>query len=79
MGLRTDLGIRPPGRCAAGRAIRWTAGTASGAWLVAREVTGPEAEQVWASGRAVYRGFATYPAMARELQIRVFVLEPAAP
>jgi len=174
MGLRTELGIRPPGRSPAGRAIRWTAGTTPGAWVlartlrhldratlaltrgritvsdglagvpsvfltttgartgqprttqlvavpfgdddlavigsnfghrskhpgwvhnlaadphctagygerrapvVAREVTGAEAEQVWASGRAVYRGFATYPAMAGERQIRVFVLEPAA-
>jgi deazaflavin-dependent oxidoreductase (nitroreductase family) len=44
--------------------------------VTARELTGPEAEKVWAAGRAIYRGFATYPAMAPDRAIRVFLLQP---
>lgn len=41
----------------------------------ARELTGAEAEAVWAAGRRLYRGFSTYPAMAAGRPIRVFVLD----
>jgi deazaflavin-dependent oxidoreductase (nitroreductase family) len=45
--------------------------------VVARELTGAEAEAVWAAGRDLYRGFATYPQMAAGRSIRVFRLELA--
>lgn len=45
--------------------------------VVARELTGAEAEAAWATGRQLYRGFATYPAMAGDRTIRVFLLERA--
>jgi len=45
--------------------------------VVARELTGAEADQVWAAGRRLHRGFATYPAMATARTIRVFLLESA--
>jgi deazaflavin-dependent oxidoreductase (nitroreductase family) len=43
--------------------------------VVARELTGAEADLVWAEGRRLYRGFSTYPAMAANRTIRVFRLE----
>jgi deazaflavin-dependent oxidoreductase (nitroreductase family) len=43
--------------------------------VIARELGGAEAEQVWADGRALNRGFATYPAMAAGRSIRIFKLE----
>jgi deazaflavin-dependent oxidoreductase (nitroreductase family) len=43
--------------------------------VVARELTGAEADQVWAEARQLYRGFSTYPAMAANRTIRVFRLE----
>jgi deazaflavin-dependent oxidoreductase (nitroreductase family) len=45
--------------------------------VIARELTGAEADQVWAAGRRLHRGFATYPAMATARTIRVFLLELA--
>jgi deazaflavin-dependent oxidoreductase (nitroreductase family) len=48
------------------------------AQVLARELTGAEAEQVWAAARERYRGFATYPAMAADRTIRIFRLELAA-
>jgi deazaflavin-dependent oxidoreductase (nitroreductase family) len=47
------------------------------AQVVARELTGAEADQVWAAARPLYRGFATYPAMATGRTIRVFQLSLA--
>jgi F420H(2)-dependent quinone reductase len=44
--------------------------------VVARELRGAEAEEVWAAGRALYHGFQTYPAMTAGRTIRVFRLEP---
>jgi len=43
--------------------------------VVARELTGVEADQVWATARDLNRGFATYPAMVTGRTIRVFRLE----
>jgi deazaflavin-dependent oxidoreductase (nitroreductase family) len=45
--------------------------------VVARELTGAEAEPVWAAGRALHHGFGTYQAMATNRTIRIFLLEPA--
>jgi deazaflavin-dependent oxidoreductase (nitroreductase family) len=44
------------------------------AQVIARELTGTEAERVWAAGRLMYRGFSTYPEMASGRTIRVFLL-----
>ena len=45
------------------------------AQVIVRELTGAQAEQVWAAGRTLYRGFATYPGMVANRTIRVFRLE----
>jgi deazaflavin-dependent oxidoreductase (nitroreductase family) len=45
------------------------------AQVVARELTGAEADQVWATARQLNRGFATYPARVTGRTIRVFRLE----
>ena len=45
--------------------------------VLARELTGAEADRVWAAGRLMYRGFSTYPEMAAGRTIRVFLLELA--
>jgi deazaflavin-dependent oxidoreductase (nitroreductase family) len=44
--------------------------------VTAQELTGPEAEQVWARGRTLNPGFADYPRRAGTRRIRVFRLEP---
>jgi deazaflavin-dependent oxidoreductase (nitroreductase family) len=44
--------------------------------VVARELSGVEAEAVWALGRALNPGFAKYPKLAGKRRIRVFRLEP---
>ena len=44
--------------------------------VIARELTGLEAEPVWAAARALNRGFTTYPGLAGSREIRVFRLEP---
>jgi deazaflavin-dependent oxidoreductase (nitroreductase family) len=47
--------------------------------VVAREVTGPEADRIWAAARALYRGYRTYPGRTHGRTIRVFLLTaPAA-
>jgi deazaflavin-dependent oxidoreductase (nitroreductase family) len=45
--------------------------------VLARELTGAEADAAWAAARRLYRGFSTYPAMAPGRTIRVFLLELA--
>lgn len=45
--------------------------------VIAEELTGPEAEAVWARGRALNPGFADYPKRAAGRRIRVFRLVPA--
>jgi deazaflavin-dependent oxidoreductase (nitroreductase family) len=46
--------------------------------VVAREVTGHDAERIWQRARAIYRGFRTYPTRTQGRTIRVFVLETSA-
>jgi hypothetical protein len=45
--------------------------------VIAHELTGAEAEQVWADARALNHGFATYPAMTAGRTIQVFLLKPS--
>src|SRR5690242_2560935 len=47
--------------------------------VIARELTGDEAERVWATARSLNRGFATYPRMVPDRVIRVFQLELVSP
>jgi deazaflavin-dependent oxidoreductase (nitroreductase family) len=47
--------------------------------VIARELTGAEADQIWAAARLLNRGFATYPQLAAGRTIRVFRLEPLDP
>jgi deazaflavin-dependent oxidoreductase (nitroreductase family) len=47
--------------------------------VVARRAEGEEAERIWAEGRRIYPGFATYPGRIVGREVRVFVLEPAGP
>jgi deazaflavin-dependent oxidoreductase (nitroreductase family) len=42
--------------------------------VMARELTGADADQVWTAARSLHSGFATYPAMATGRIIRVFLL-----
>lgn len=46
--------------------------------VVAEQVNGERAEQIWRTARALYRGFRAYPERAGARQIRVFVLRPVA-
>jgi deazaflavin-dependent oxidoreductase (nitroreductase family) len=43
--------------------------------VLAREVTGSDADRVWQEARSLYRGFRTYPTRTRGRIIRVFLLQ----
>jgi deazaflavin-dependent oxidoreductase (nitroreductase family) len=45
--------------------------------VIARELTGPEADDVWKTARGLYRGFRAYPSRTHGRAIRVFAFEKA--